>query len=188
MRPSITTWPHTWKVDLMKFLVFIAPNNFRDETVSTIKVFFERWGVDYDISSYSKKECVGAHGAVYNPSINTNVAAVANYDGIVLVDGNGVEDYKLYEYRPLLDLLLKFNSQNKIIGAVNNAIKVVARANIINGKKVAVPEDIETKRTVLLFHGVPSEKNVEISGNIVTIKGGSLEEQVQELLQHIGAI
>ncbi|MCW6159938.1 MAG: DJ-1/PfpI family protein [Candidatus Micrarchaeales archaeon] len=172
----------------MRFLVFIAPNNFRDETVSTIKMFFERWGIDYDISSYSKKECVGAHGAVYSPSVNTNVAAVGNYDGIVLVDGNGIEDYKLYEYRPLLDLLLQFNSQNKIIGAVNNAIKVVARANIINGKKMVVPDDVETKRAILLFHGVPSDKNVEISGNIATMKGSSLETQVHELLQHIGAI
>lgn len=172
----------------MKFLIFIAPNNFRDETVSTIKVFFERWGIDYDISSYSKKECVGAHGAVYSPSVNTNVVSVTNYDGVVLVDGKGIEDYKLYEYRPLLDLLLKFNSQNKIIGAVNNAIKVVARANIINGRKVAMLEDAETKRAVLLFHGVPSDKAIEISGNIVTMNGNSLESPVQEFLKHIGAI
>ena len=172
----------------MRFLVFIAPNNYRDETVSLLKVFFERWKVDYDITSYSKKECIGAHGAVCKPSVNTNTVSAANYDGIVLVDGSGIDEYKLYEYRPLLDLLLQFNSQNKIIGAVNNSIKIVARANIINGKKVALPQDEETKRAVLLFHGIPTDSNVEISGNIVTMKGSMLEGPVQELLQKAGAI
>lgn len=172
----------------MRFLVFIAPNNFRDETVSLIKVFFERWKIDYEITSYSKKECTGYHGAVYKPDINTNMIAIKNYDGILLVDGAGVDEYKLYEYRPLLDVLLQFNNQKKIIGAVSNAIKIVARANVIDNKRIAVPKNEETVRMILLFHGIPSKNDMEISGNIITMSGSGLEGAMQEMLKHLGAI
>lgn len=172
----------------MKFLVFVAPHNFRDETISMLKMFFERWGIQYTITSYANKDCIGAHGAVCKPGINTGKVLPSEYDGIVLVDGDGIEDYKLFEYRPLLDLLLQFNGNGKYVAAFNNAIKVVARANIIKDKKISLPRDPEAKRMVLLFKGVPSNKPVEVSGNIITMNGTSLEAPIQEMLAQLGAI
>jgi putative intracellular protease/amidase len=171
----------------MKFLVFIAPKDFKDETLTMIRTFFDRWGVQYTITSYSNKECVGYHGALCKPDINAGKVSTLDYDGIILVDGKGIEDYRLFEYRPLLDMLLQFNEKKKMIGAVSNAIKIVARANIIRDKKVSMPDDEETKRLILLFHGVPSDNAVEVSGNIVTIGSSSgLETPLQEMLQQMG--
>ncbi|MFI5412320.1 MAG: DJ-1/PfpI family protein [Candidatus Micrarchaeales archaeon] len=173
----------------MKFLVFIAPNNFKDETVSMIKNFFNKWGVEYQITSYSNKDCVGYHGVVIKPDVNAGKVSASDYDGIILVDGNGMEEYKLFEYRPLLDTVMLFNEKGKLIVAINNSIKVTARANIIKDKKIATPELDELKRLVLLFHGIPSENGMEISGNIVTIKESrGLEVPLQEMLQHIGVM
>ncbi len=170
----------------MRIAIFIAPKDFKDETVALIKTFFDRWGVQYSITSYSNKECVGYHGAVYRPDVNTAKLITADYDGIILVDGHGMEDYKLFEYRPLLDLLLQFNEKKKIIGAISNSIRVVARANIIRDKKISIPNEEELKRTVLLFHGIPTENPIEISGNIITVKDPSgLESTLQEMLKHL---
>ncbi len=173
----------------MKFLIFIAPNNFRDETLSMVKMFFDRWNVGYEITSYSTKPCIGSHGA--SVAVNLNAAKVnpSDYDGIILVDGPGIDSYKLFEYRPLLDMLLQFNNKNKMIGAIDNSVKVVARANIIKDRNIAAPEDEETKRAVQLFHGKLTDKPIEISNNIITIKSSSgLEGPLQEFLGHVGAI
>jgi putative intracellular protease/amidase len=173
----------------MKFLVFIAPNNYKDETLSIVRMFFDRWGVQYAISSYSTKPCVGVHGATVNSDINTAKVSAADYDGVVLVDGKGVDDYKLFEYRPLLDLILHFNESKKLVCAVDSAIKVVARANIIKGRNIATPQDEEAKRVVQLFHGAPTDKSIEISGNVVTIRSSqNMEGSMQELLKHIGVL
>lgn len=171
----------------MRFLVFIAPKDFKDESLSTVRMFLDKWDVGYDITSYSTKDCVGYHGAVCKPGINTGKVLVDNYDGIILVDGKGIDAYKIFDFRPMLDLMLRFNERKKLIVAINNAIKVPARANIIRGRKIAAPEDAEVRRIVSLFHGTPSDTGIEIDGNIATISDfAQLEPSMQRVLEHIG--
>ncbi|MEM0150082.1 MAG: DJ-1/PfpI family protein [Candidatus Micrarchaeaceae archaeon] len=171
----------------MRLLVFITPKDFRDETVSEFKLFFDKWEVEYKIGSYTTNDCVGYHGAAYKPDINVSKVSALDFDGIVLVDGNGIESYKMYEYRPLLDLVMKFNDSRKHILAVGNAVKILARANVINGKRIAIPDDAEIKRLVILFHGVPAEENASIADNLITIKdSNSIEESMGRVLSHMG--
>lgn len=173
----------------MKFLVFIAPNEFKDETVAMVRTFFKKWGIGFQITSYSNKDCVGYHGAVYKPDINTAKVKPGDYDGIFLVDGNGVDNYRLYEYRPLLDLIMQMNNASKYVCGVDNAIKIIARANIVKDKKIAMPADEETKRLVQLFHGVPTDNGIEPSKNIITIGSSrNLDSTLQEMLNYIGVI
>jgi len=171
----------------MRLLIFITPKDFKDETVSELKLFFDKWEVEYKIGSYTSNDCVGYHGAVYKPEVNVYKTSTLDFDGIVLVDGTGIESYKMYEYRPLLDLVMKFNDSRKHILAVGNAVKILARANVINGKRIAAPDDTEIKRLVILFHGVPSDENLSIADNLVTIKGSdSIEESMGKVLSHMG--
>lgn len=171
----------------MKLLLFITPHEFRDESLSTVRTFLDKWGISYTITSYSNKDCVGSHGAVCKIGINTGKAAPEDYDGILLIDGNGIDAYKIHDFRPMLDLLLKFNEKNKSIIAIENAVKVPARANIIKGRKIATPPDAETKRLVQLFHGTPTDEALEISGNIMTVRDHrALEEPMQRILAHLG--
>jgi len=173
----------------MKFAIFIAPKDFKDETVSMLKNIFDKWGIQYSIASYANKECIGYHGAVCKPNINAARISPMDFDGIMLVDGKGFDDYRLFEYRPLLDTLMLFNERGKYVGAINNAIKAVARANIIKDKKISMPQEEELKRLVLLFHGVPSEENIEMAGNLITIKNSTgLELSLRTLLQGMGVM
>lgn len=177
---------HRNTVTTMRMLVFVPPRNFRDESLSAIRLFFDRWDIQYSITSYSTGECVGYHGAVCKPDLHANKVSISDYDGIILLDGKGVDEYKLYDYRPLLDTLLQFNNRGKIIGAINNSVKILARANIIKDKKLAAPADDETRRLVLLFHGALTERHMEVSGNIITINGAAgLDGPLQELAEHL---
>ena len=171
----------------MKFLIFITPRDFRDESLATVKMFLDRWKVAYAISSYSNTDCIGSHGAVCKLNLNTGKADVGDYDGVILIDGRGMDNPAVYDYRPLLDLMLKFNDKKKTIIAIENAVRIPARANVIKGKRIATPKDQEVKRVVILFHGVPSEEDMEISDNVISIRDhGQLAEPMQAVLKHLG--
>ena len=171
----------------MKFLIFITPHEFRDESLSTVRLFLDKWNIGYSISSYSNKDCIGSHGAVCKVDMNTGKAVADDFDGIILIDGKGIEAYKIYDFRPLLDLLMKFNDRKKTIIAIENTLKIPARANIVKGRKIAMLDDEEAKRLVQLFHGVLSEEKMEISGNLISIGDHrELESSMQTVLEHLG--
>ena len=171
----------------MKLLIFISPNDYKDETLERLKLILGKWGVKYFVSSYSKKECKGYHGATCMPDINTNSANTEDYDGFIIVDGKGIDSYKLYDFRPLLDLVLRFSAAKKQVCAIGNSVKVLARANIIKGMKVSTPDEEEAKRLVLLFHGIPTQEAYEMSGNILTIKdSNNMDSAIMEILSHAG--
>ena len=171
----------------MRILVFIPPNDYRDETLKITKEFLDKWGVNYSISSFSNTECVGSHGSTCKLNINTSKANISDYDGIMLLDGKGIDKYKVYEFRPLLDIINEFNKRGKFVAAISNGIKIAARANVIKDKKISMPRDEEVKKLVILFRGIPSENNIMADGNIYTIKDSSkLDETLPELLAHLG--
>lgn len=173
----------------MKFLIVITPQGFRDETLSTARLLFDKWDVGYEVSSYSNRDCTGSHGAIAKIQINTNRANPDDYDGIFIVDGKGIDAYKLYDFRPMLDLLMKFNDRKKKIIAVGNAVRVPARANIIKQKKISVPGEEESRRLVELFHGIPSNEPVELSDNVITIgNSAELDRPLQTVMKHFGII
>ncbi|HUY70547.1 MAG TPA: DJ-1/PfpI family protein [Candidatus Baltobacteraceae bacterium] len=153
----------------MAVLVFIAPREFRDESLNAVKLFLSKWGVSYKIASYTSHDCVGTHGAIVKPDVHGAKISAQDYSGIIIVDGEGIEGFKIFEYRPMLDMILHFNNAKKPIMAIGNAIRVPARANVITGKKVSVTHDAETNRQLVLFHGIPSREPFEVAENLVTI-------------------
>lgn len=172
----------------MRFLIIIPPKDFRDESISLIKLFFDKWGIPYSLSSYTSGKCTGIHGAVYSPDVHAARISSSEYDGIVLIDGRGVDAYKLYDYRPLLDLMIKFNRSEKYIISVDNAAKIPARANIIRDKRISFStEDRETMRLVNLFHGIPSNNEYETSGNLISIRESKdIEDSMVKILEYMG--
>lgn len=172
----------------MEYLIFIPPRDFRDETLKYSKLFLDKWGVRFKVSSYTNKGCSGLHGDTVKPDVNTNLIDVNDYDGILLIDGKGVDDYKLPDFRPLLDTVTLFNNQNKKIIAFGNAISIVARANIIRDKRISVPTDYpDVVRYVKLFHGIPHASDLEMSGNIITMSDPKkINDLFDKVLTYVG--
>lgn len=166
----------------MRVAIVIAPQDFKDETVSKLKGYLGKWGIETVIASYSSKECVGYHGAVYKPDVNISRLTPYEYDALVLADGAGVDTYKLYDVRQLLDIVRVFKSEGKLIAGVNNAIKVIARSNIIADTKIAVPKDKETERLVILFKGIASAEDMESDKNILTLSNSDRTDEFVDML------
>ncbi len=172
----------------MKIIVLIPSADFKDETLSKSKIMLEKWGVEPIISGYTAGKCSGIHGAVCIPRIHASKIEAWNYDGILLVDGTGVDTLKMYDYRPLLDTVRQFSLNGKVVAAVGNAMKIIARANVISGITVAQPQDEDTERLVRLFKGKVSDSPMESQGNILTLGDNSrIEEFVRVVLDKLGA-
>jgi putative intracellular protease/amidase len=171
----------------MKAAVVIAPKDFRDETVAKAKMMFQKWGVTPVIVGLVPRECVGSHGAVYKPDINLNKVSSTDFDVLFIVDGEGIETYRLYELMPLLDLIRAFNMDSKIVAVVNNAAKTIAKANIISGRKVSIPKDAEVVNLVKLYKGVVSEEEMECGTNVMSLSNyARTDEFVGAILDRLG--
>ncbi len=153
----------------MRVAILVSPKDFKDESLSNLKLMLDKWGVESVITSYSTHELVGYHGAVYNADINAAKITPYDFDAIVLVDGKGVDEYKLYDFRQLLDTIKLFSIQKKMIAAIGNSIKIIARANIISNVKIAMPKDEDTQRLIILYHGTPSKEDPQFDNNILTL-------------------
>ena len=61
-------------------------------------------------------------------------------------------------------------------------MKIIARANIISGVKIAAPKDEETSRLVILYHGTPSKEELEFDKNILTLSNNDKIINFSDLL------
>jgi putative intracellular protease/amidase len=164
--------------------MLIPPKDFRDESVSSLKNMLEKWGIEVVLASYSKKECVGSHGAVYSKFLNAGHIKSADYDAIILIDGAGIESYKLYDFRPLLETVSSFANTGKMIVGINNGIKIMARANVVSDIRVAAPNNQAIKDMIRLYHGKLSENYLEDQRNIVTLSDPERIDRLSDLLLH----
>ncbi len=171
----------------MQVAIIIPPRDFKDETVSLAKLMLEKWGVTPVIASYTSKECVGSHGAVYRPYISASRIDPSEYDAILLANGAGVEGYKLYEFRPLLDLVRNFILNKKIVAAIGNSVKIVTKSNIITDAAISAPEDEEIKRYIRIYRGIESESDVEFDKGILTAKSDDFVDKfLDTLIEKLG--
>ncbi len=153
----------------MDIAILIPPKDFRDETVANAIGLMHKWSLNPLIASSTFEECVGYHGAVFKPNILVREITTESFDAIFIPDGSGIDAYKLYDSRQVLDIIKHFNERSKPIACVNNSIKILARANVITNVKIASVADVETARLIRLFRGIMTENEIETEGNILTL-------------------
>ncbi|MCL5008686.1 MAG: DJ-1/PfpI family protein [Candidatus Marsarchaeota archaeon] len=170
----------------MNVAIIIPPKDFRDETVTSALQILSRWGVTSAVASTTLGECIGYHGARLNSVFSVPEITTENFDAIFISDGMGVDSFKLYDSRQLLDVLKHFNSKKKPIACVGNAIKILARANVINNIKIASVKEPETSRLVRLFRGIITNNEIEACENILTSSNSnSITNLVDALLDRL---
>lgn len=151
----------------MKVAILIAPRDFKDETVSHLQLLFGKKDIESQVVSLTTKPCTGYHGAIIKPQADARMMEAGTFDVLLIADGPGVESLKLYDHRPLLDLIKAFHDNNKRVAGIGNGIRAVARANIIKDTRIAKTDD-ETEKLVRLYRGKPSEDFVVSDRNIIT--------------------
>ncbi|MCL5427992.1 MAG: DJ-1/PfpI family protein [Candidatus Marsarchaeota archaeon] len=171
----------------MNIAIMVPPRDFRDETVSTAIRLLEKWGVTTLVASGSLGDCEGYHGARLKSVVLMQEVTTENFAGIFLSDGPGVDEFKLYDARHLLDVIKHFNDKGLPIACVGNAVKILARANVISKVRIARVDDSETKRLAGLFRGVMTDNGFEAQENILTAGDNEhVVEVIDAMLDRLG--
>lgn len=166
--------------------VIIPPRNFRDETVSMLDLLLSKKDIKKIVASVNQRDCTGFHGAVVKPDATFDGLDPVRISAIILADGPGVDSFKMYDYRPLLDLVKRFHDNKRMVVGIGNGIKVVARSNVLKGTKVASTES-ETENLVTLYHGVPAKGHLVLDKDVLTLSDpGKIDELVVCLSEALG--
>ena len=171
----------------MRVAVIIPQRGFKDESLRAAVELFSKWHVDAVVASYSSEDAVGYHGAIVKPTMSAALVKASDFDAILLIDGPGVDQYTLYDFRPLLDTVKYFYSSGKLIAGIGNAVKIMARANVIANAKIAAPKDDETKRLAALYKGIFTNNYMELDKNILTLNAPEkADELANKMLVQLG--
>jgi len=154
-----------------KVLFVIAPSDFRDEELFDAKSAVEKAGYAVVIASTSMDTAKGMLGGTAKPDILVEEANVDDYKAIVFVGGGGVEEHLLYENDAVLDLARSAYEKGKIVGAICIAPRILAKADLVDGKKVTAFNDAMTKSMLSEAGGIFTGSSVEQDGKIITATG-----------------
>ncbi len=154
----------------MEALVFVPRKDFKDESFTTVVNMLKKWDIKPIIGSYNTSTCYGYHGLTIKPDVDITYANPSQYSLLVLIDGPGIEEEKLYDSRQIADFIRLFNDLNRPILAIDSSVGLLAKANIIKDQKIANIDNDEIKKTIKLFRGYITENSIEESKNIYTVK------------------
>jgi len=152
-----------------KVLMVIAPKDFRDEELFEPMAVFESNGLEVDVVSTTKGECVGMLGNKITVEKTIYDVSPDDYVAIVIVGGIGSKEY-LWNNTKLIELVKEFYSQNKVVSAICLSPVVLAKAGILKNKKATVypaPEAIEELKKAGAIY---EDRGVVVDGNVVTAK------------------
>ena len=147
----------------MKVMVPLA-NGFEEIEALTIIDVLRRAGIQTDTIGVIGSFIESKHGIRVMVDKRLNEVNEDNYDAIILPGGSpGYEN--LRKSKRVIEILKKFNSQNKLIGAICGAPLILAREGLLDNKKATIYPGMERE----LPH--PRDEPVIVDGNIVTSQG-----------------
>lgn len=156
---------------MKKILFVIAPENFRDEELFETQQVLEIKGAKTEVASTKLGKAKGKmYGEVEIEKLVKDCHS-RDYDAVVFVGGNGVEQFKLYEDMEILRLAKEFNSADKPTTAICIGPRILAAAGIIKGKNATCFPDPGSIAMVKRSGAKYSTEHVVRDGNIITADG-----------------
>ncbi len=153
-----------------KILMVVAQHRFRDEEFEHPKTVFKQRGFSITVAAPEMKEATGMKGAKVMPDLSIAGAATQQFDAVVVVGGGGARE-DLWNNRTLFNILNAHHAAGKPVAAICVAPVVLARAGLLKGISATVYKEPETLAE-FVKHGVTlEEKDVVVSGRIVTANG-----------------
>lgn len=151
-------------------LMVIAQHRFRDEEFEHPKTVFKQNGFSVTVAAPELKEATGMKGATVTPGISIADAATHQYDAVVVVGGGGARE-DLWNNRTLFNILNVHHAAGKPVAAICIAPVVLARAGLLKGVSATVFKEPETLAEFAKYGALLEEKDVVVSGRIVTANG-----------------
>lgn len=155
------------KLDGKKILMLICPENFRDEELLEPKGVFESEGAAVTVASRQAGACSGMLGATAQAEIVWDAASADDYDAVVVVGGAGSPQY-LWDEARVHEIVRQANAAGKVVAAICLSGAVLANAGILRGIEATVYPTPESKAALASGGAKYVEKDVVVSGKIIT--------------------
>lgn len=154
---------------MVRVLMVIAQNMFRDEELFDTAEVFESSGYKVDIASETTKEAKGALGSMVKPHLAIKDAKIYEYDAVVIVGGRGAAAF--VDNKDVLRLVKDAYDRQKIVAAICLGPMVLAKAGLLKGKKATIYKSNDTLR-FYKQEGVDFvDQDVVVAGQIITANG-----------------
>ncbi|MCK9467044.1 MAG: DJ-1/PfpI family protein [Candidatus Absconditabacterales bacterium] len=167
---------------MAKALIVIANNGFQDYEFGVPFDLLTNAGVNVSIGAGKIGECIGVFGSKTIADIALEKVQGANYDMVLFIGGGGA--YSQYfgnkEY-------LRIAKEAKKIGAICITPMILSASGVFNGKTVTSRDQNGVQKKFIQNNGgFWVDKNVVVSGNIITANGpDSAKEFAEKCLELI---
>jgi len=100
-------------------LIFVAKEKFSQIELDIIKNFLISRKIKFSIISDTANYCISDKNIRLVPDIKFYNLHTSNFTALIILGGTGILEYKLNDF--LKNIVMNFNYNNKIIGAICNA-------------------------------------------------------------------
>lgn len=121
---------------MVRILMIIAPQNFRDEEYFEPKDEFEAAGYEVDTASTKIGEATGSRGGLAMVDMLLSDVRTDAYDTVVYVGGSG--SYILDDDVQAHRIAQEFFAAGKLVNAICHAPIIVAKAGLLTGRRATV--------------------------------------------------
>jgi len=153
-----------------KVLMIIAPKDFRDEEFREPKAVLEEKGVKVTVASTATGTAKGMFGMQVIPDITVDKVNPAEFDAVVVVGGSGSQTY-LWNNLQVHKIVQSLHQQGGLVTAICISPVVLAKAGLLEGKKVTVFRTATTLNELEKVGALISDAPVMVDGKIITGKG-----------------
>ncbi len=154
---------------MSKVLYIIAQKNFRDEEFLVPKEMLESKGIEVDVASIKKGPCTGMLGAKVDADYSVENVKIEDYDAVIVCGGSGSPE--LAKHEAVLNIIRKAKRANKLIAAICLAGMVLAKAGVVEGKKMTVYKTPQSVDAIKKNGGIFTDKDIEVDGLLITANG-----------------
>lgn len=152
---------------MLSTLLVIAPDNFRDEELFETKKVLSDSGISTVIASKGVTRATGMLGGVAEVERDIKNVDINEYSGIVFIGGSGTK--VLFDDPVAIKLAQEASKNNKLTAAICIAPTILAKANIVRGKKIT--SSISEKEVLEAAGAVYTNNEVQVDGNIISANG-----------------
>lgn len=145
-------------------LMVIAHRDFRDKEFKEPYDIFTKSGMKVVVASTDTTPARGMSGMIVKPDINLAGVNTKDYDGIVIVGGDGCRI--LWDNKSLHEIVRSFNADKKMVAAICIAPMVLANAGILEDKIVTAYPSVRDE--IGKCCAKCTDSDIEVSGNIIT--------------------
>ena len=156
-------------------VMVIAPRDFRDEEFKVPFDYLKSLGYKVLVASTDTTMATGMLDMTVKPDLEIENIDTLAFDGLILVGGPGSV---IYWDNPKVHQLLKYYARpSRLLASICLAPVTLARAGVLKNKEATVYKDRSTLAEFKKGSVKYIEKDVVISGNIITASGPQASEK-----------